>query len=175
VATIFTHGFVGVMIAHALSPERKDRSFKKWTVACAAIPDADIAGYHFGVPYGSLLGHRGLTHSLAFAVLIGWLAARLSGNRRYGTCFSAVAASHGLLDAMTDGGLGVAFFSPFIATRYFLPWRPVHVSPIGMRFFSSYGMWVVASELLWIWLPVFVLAAAVDLARKKSKLGRLEG
>ena len=36
---------------------------------------------------------------------------------------------HGLLDAMTDGGLGVAFFSPFDNRRYFLPWTPIRVIP----------------------------------------------
>jgi len=69
-------------------------------------------------------------------------------------------ASHGLLDAMTDGGLGVAFFSPFNNDRYFLPWRPIRVSPIGIsRFFSDRGLEVLASELLWIWLPSVLLAA----------------
>ena len=41
-------------------------------------------------------------------------------------------ASHGLLDAMTDGGLGVAFFSPLDTTRYFFSFRPAVVSPIGI-------------------------------------------
>ncbi len=39
--------------------------------------------------------------------------------------------SHGILDALTDGGLGVAFFAPFVNTRYFFPWTPIKVSPIG--------------------------------------------
>jgi len=69
-------------------------------------------------------------------------------------------ASHGPLDAMTDGGLGVAFFSPFNNDRYFFPWRPIRVSPIGLsRFFSERGLEVLASELLWIWLPAALLAA----------------
>ena len=41
--------------------------------------------------------------------------------------------SHALLDALTDGGLGVAFFSPFSNERYFFPWTPIRVS----RFFSA--------------------------------------
>ena len=63
-------------------------------------------------------------------------------------------ASHGVLDAMTNGGLGVAFFSPFDTTRYFFPVRPVLVSPIGVsEFFSAYGVRILASEAIWIWLP----------------------
>src|SRR5215471_12262322 len=62
--------------------------------------------------------------------------------------------SHGLLDAMTNCGLGVAFFSPFDTARYFLPWRPILVSPISVaQFFSGRGLAVLQSEILWIWLP----------------------
>jgi inner membrane protein len=68
--------------------------------------------------------------------------------------FFLCTASHGVLDAMTNGGLGVAFFSPFDTTRYFFPLRPVLVSPIGVsEFFSEYGVWILASEAIWIWLP----------------------
>jgi inner membrane protein len=69
--------------------------------------------------------------------------------------FSLVTMSHGFLDAFTDGGLGIAFFAPFDSTRYFFPWRPLTVSPIGFtQFFSEWGMDVLLSELLWIGIPV---------------------
>ena len=45
-------------------------------------------------------------------------------------------ASHGVLDALTDGGPGVAFLAPFDDTRYFFPWRPIRVSPLWRGFFS---------------------------------------
>ena len=55
---------------------------------------------------------------------------------------------------MTDGGLGVAFFSPLDTTRYFFSVRPVAVSPIGIGgLFSDYGIRVLVSEAMWIWLP----------------------
>jgi inner membrane protein len=66
--------------------------------------------------------------------------------------FFTATASHSVLDAMTNGGLGVAFFSPFSKDRYSLPWRPIRVSPISLhRFFSGRGYAVLQSELLWIW------------------------
>ena len=69
-------------------------------------------------------------------------------------------ASHGFLDAMTDGGLGVAFFSPVDNTRCFLPFTPIRVSLIGIsRFFTARGFAVIRSELLWIWLPTALLIA----------------
>src|SRR5205823_12908227 len=76
--------------------------------------------------------------------------------------FFAVTAAHPILDAMTNGGLGVAFFAPFENSRYFLPWRPVEVSPIGVRaFFTARGLAVLHSEFLWIWIPSAVWMAAV--------------
>jgi inner membrane protein len=84
----------------------------------------------------------------------------------FGYLFLAT-ASHGVLDAITNGGLGVAFFSPFDNTRYFLPWRPVRVSPIAVyRFFSARGYAVLQSELLWIWLPAILFAGMVLALRR---------
>jgi inner membrane protein len=71
-----------------------------------------------------------------------------------------------MLDAMTDGGLGVAFFSPFDNTRYFFPWRPILVSPISLtRFFSEHGLAVLLSELVWIWIPAGLLALVMRVLR----------
>jgi len=54
--------------------------------------------------------------------------------------------------------------------RYFLPWRPVVVSPIGIRpFFSEWGLRVIESELLWIWLPCLIFIAVVGIARRRIR------
>jgi inner membrane protein len=83
--------------------------------------------------------------------------------------FFLATASHGLLDAMTDGGLGVAFFSPFSNTRCFLPWTPIRVSPIGVgRFFSERGLAVIQSELFWIWLPSAILITSFWKLRRRE-------
>lgn len=145
---------------------------------CAALPDADVVGFRFGIHYGDLLGHRGLTHSFAFAAVLAALVApfaRSGSDLRLGrmwTYLFLATASHGLLDAMTDGGLGVAFFSPFSNVRYFFPFRPIVVSPISIqRFFSGRGAAVISSELLWVWLPSLALAAlATFWYRKRSVL-----
>jgi len=118
-----------------------------------------------------MFGHRGLTHSLVFACFLSivvvkiWFRAVERGSRRWWqlmTYFFLVTASHGILDAMTDGGLGVAFFAPFNNSRYFLPWRPVMVSPIGVGpFFSRYGLDVLLSEVVWIWAPIVMVLLMV--------------
>ena len=87
-----------------------------------------------------------------------------------GLCFFFAAASHGLLDAMTNGGLGVAFFSRSNATRDFLPWRPILVSPIGVtRLFSFRGLAILRCEIVWAWLSLVLLASsAFQLRRVRS-------
>ena len=80
--------------------------------------------------------------------------------------FFIVTASHGLLDALTNGGAGVAFFAPFDATRYFFLWRPIPISPIGMRFFSQRGLEVFWNEFLWIWIPASLVVGVVLLYRR---------
>ena len=135
-------------------------------IACAAsvLPDADVLGYWAGVPYGAPLGHRGFTHSPFFALLLALLCAAFASRLDvpaaavFGVVFAS-AASHGILDAMTTGGLGVAFLSPLSNARFFLPWRVIRVSPIGIgSFFSDWGVEVLESELAWVWAPSAAIA-----------------
>ena len=144
---------------------------------CAVLPDADVVGFALGIQYGDLLGHRGLTHSLPFAAglsaLVLAVGVRTDGRRLpaqlavWWYLFLAT-ASHGLLDALTDGGLGVAFFAPFGSTRYFFPVRPLAVSPIGIAsFFSEWGWRVMRTEVLWIWAPAAALSGVILLWRYK--------
>ena len=144
---------------------------------CSVLPDIDVVGFHFGIHYGDFWGHRGFTHSLLFAAVLAtsvailgfWRASSGPGILWIGSYLFLAIASHGFLDAMTDGGLGVAFFSPFDNHRYFFPWRPILVSPIGVsRFFSDRGLAVLKSELLWIWLPSALLAASAWFLRRPA-------
>jgi len=162
-------------VALGLAPEfRPGRAAVAAGALLTVLPDADSVGFWMGVPYGAPLGHRGLTHSFAFAAVLAlvalWLLRRIAHATRAlapGLLFLYLflcAASHGVLDGMTDGGLGVAYFAPFSNARYFLPWRPILVSPISVTgFFDARGLRVLASEAVWIWLPCAVVAAAARL------------
>lgn len=139
------------------------------------VPDADVIAFRFEIPYSHMFGHRGFSHSLAFAALLAtitWLLLRgdedapLGGVRIWMILFLAT-ASHGILDAMTSGGLGVAFFSPFSNHRYFFDWRPIVVAPIGVsRFFSERALAVLKSEFVYVWLPSLGLIGLSLLLRK---------
>jgi inner membrane protein len=175
-ASVFSHAVAALGIGACFY--RPGTPKRVWVAGalCSVIPDLDVIGFQFGVHYGDFWGHRGFTHSLLFAALLAsavLLVAFRQGVPGFGrfalwSYFFLATASHGLLDAMTDGGLGVALFSPFNTTRYFLPWRPIRVSPIGVaRFFSHRGLEVVQSELLWIWLPAALLMLAAFLIRRR--------
>ena len=176
--TIITHGFAAVVLGKIFTSGRVPARFWLLSVLCAILPDADVLGFRFGVGYEDLLGHRGLSHSLVFALALSLVVSFLPLPRvpRRWTrfllfCyFFVVTASHGILDAMTDGGLGVAFFAPFDDTRYFFPFRPIKVSPIGLSFFSARGLDVIWSEFLWVGIPGTIIAAAAISLRKFQRL-----
>jgi inner membrane protein len=166
----FSHAIVAGAIGKVVAPEQVPWWYWPLGATVSAVPDLDVIGFHFGIHYGDFMGHRGFTHSLLFAVLLAGLVTiamvgqrRISPWRLFFYLFLAT-ASHGLFDAMTNGGLGVAFFSPFSNTRYFLPFHPIKVSPIGAgRFFSSKGLAVLRSEALWLWLPSAAILAGMTL------------
>ena len=179
-ASAFTHAVAAGTLGAALY--RPGWSARVWVlgVLCSIAPDADLVGVPLGIPFGGMLGHRGLTHSLLFAgalaavvVAVG-VRSRPAGlsSARLWLYFFLATASHGVLDALTDGGPGIGFLAPFDDTRYFVPFRPLVVSPIGIRpFFSAWGLRVIESELLWIWLPCLVLVALTIAARRRLDLG----
>jgi inner membrane protein len=145
-------------------------------------PDIDVLANRFGFDHTTMLGHRGLTHSLLFAMALSGLVVLMFFRKPLTgmmsrpallAFFFAATASHAVLDAMVDGTLGVAFFAPFSATRFFLPWRPIVSSPIGLAFFSSAGAATIVNEFVWVWIPsVIVIAAPWLRARFLARVAR---
>ena len=146
----------------------------------AVVPDFDVVGFRFGIHYADLLGHRGLSHSLTFgaafaAVMIFIVGRSLPGRDRFPAwLYLALAiASHGVFDAFTNGGLGVALLAPFSNQRFFFPWHPIEVSPLGLsRIFSARGVEVLGSELLWVGIPALGVAL-LGLAGTRAPAARL--
>jgi inner membrane protein len=176
--SIVSHPAVPLALAPLLPGELRSPSLILVGTVCAVLPDLDVVGFRFGIPYGHVLGHRGLSHSIAFAL---WLSACLAWllpieaptaqAPRLITCgfLFLSTLSHGILDALTSGGLGVAFFAPFDNSRYFFPWRPIRVSPISVsRFFSATGVHVLRSELQWIWIPAALVAVFLIFLRRSG-------
>jgi inner membrane protein len=181
-ASAFGHAALGATLGKLLLPSRRHWPYWVAAAVCAALPDVDSVGYRLGVPYDSLWGHRGLTHSILAAAVVAAAGTGLAQLSRAATRPPAgrlalllflATASHGLLDAMTTGGLGVAFFSPWELKRYFFGFRPIKVSPISIRaFLGGRGLRVLASEALWVGLPCLLLLWLQRLqARQKPAAG----
>ncbi|WBX76710.1 metal-dependent hydrolase [Tenacibaculum ovolyticum] len=177
-ASIFGHALAAFALGKGFSKTIVNWKFILLGIICAIIPDADVIGFSFGIKYESFWGHRGFSHSLLFALILGVLITVIFYSRIFFSkkgvililYFTICTASHAVLDALTTGGLGVAFFSPFDTTRYFFPWRPIKVSPIGVaRFFSDRGIKVVLSELIWIGIPsIFYIFVTMYFKRNKK-------
>ena len=181
-ASAFSHAVVASSLGAAGAPA--DRMPPRYWVTVAilgALPDLDVVIYPLGLNAPHVLGHRGITHSLAFAAVFAALLVRLMFREqrwrgawmRLWVVFFASLASHGVLDAITNGGQGIAFFAPFSAARWHFPWQPILVSPIGVfAFFSSYGLEVLRNEIVWLWFPSVVVALAARVLRRRSRRNR---
>ncbi len=140
--------------------------------ALSVLPDADVLMHAF-VRYSHPFGHRGAFHSLAFYALVTLIVCRSGPARlrasRVAPCLFLAMASHSLLDMMTNGGLGIELFWPLSTERWFLPWRPIPVSPLSVgAFFGDWGLRVLSFELP-VSLSIFALAMWFWRSKKQTK------
>lgn len=177
-ASAFSHIAIPAVLYAGFKSD--DVNFKLFLLGAVSsiVPDIDVIGFKFDIPYGSQWGHRGFTHSLVFAFVLALLLSSFHRQVRskpwiiFSFCFISC-ASHAFLDAMTNGGLGVALYWPFSLERIFLPFRPIQVSPIGVSsFFTEWGLRVIASELVWVLLPALVIGSLSALLRRTLTRGR---
>jgi inner membrane protein len=165
-ASAFGHAAASLALSQTGIIRKPDWKLLLLGIFVSVFPDADSIGFAMGVPYDSFWGHRGFSHSILFALLFSFalsLFYRQYGNRRMFSvcCFLFLSCiSHSILDAMTTGGLGVAFLAPFDNKRYFFPFRPIKVSPISVKsFFEGKGLAVIRSEAVWIGIPCLMIVA----------------
>ncbi|HZP38915.1 MAG TPA: metal-dependent hydrolase [Methylomirabilota bacterium] len=180
--TVFSHAAVPLALGLGLGREAVPPRLLAAGVLVSALPDLDVLTHAWGVSYAAPLGHRGFSHSLLFAVvvaLVGAAAARaLRAPPGRALAFLLVAgASHGALDSLTTGGLGVAFLWPWSDERFFAPRavRVIAVSPLGLHFFSRRGLTVLASELVWIWPAALASSLILMLERRRRSRRRPGG
>src|SRR5262245_57572255 len=150
-ASAITHCIVGASLAlPAVEAQSIRAAMPRWAipVSCgllAVAPDLDtIVMRALDIPYGSFFGHRGFFHSPFFLILFSALMSRRHMWRAL--LWAGCAVTHPLLDAMTDGGSGVMLLFPFTTERFFFPWTPVHVSPLGILEFFDRAGYILRSE-----------------------------
>lgn len=170
-----THALIPLAFGKIATDRKMLWRFWVLSMACSALADADTLAFRYGIPYGHFFGHRGFFHSLFFAVaassLVVFIAFRKKkiGAKKWWLIYAFflfVSMSHGLLDMLTRGGLGIAVLSPFDATRYASSWKPILVSEIGFgSIFTRWGFYVLISEITWIWLPLAWVLAITKMYR----------
>ncbi|MCY1082190.1 metal-dependent hydrolase [Archangium lansingense] len=161
----FGHVAIGMALGRLGAGEASPGRTGAWMVgmsALAMLPDADVIAFALRIPYAATWGHRGASHSLFLAAVVALAVA--AGTRlargpavKAGLLTLVAMGSHGVLDAMTTGGLGAALLWPADNVRYFLPLRPIPVAPIGAGMLSARGLYVVTVELL-LFLPFWAYA-----------------
>jgi len=137
---------------------------------CAAAPDLDLIGWPLGISADSPLGHRGLTHSIPFALLLGafvtiaFLPTLAKRERIAAACALILATiTHGVLDAMTSyAPTGPAFWAPFTNARYRFVWTPL--TGVG-GLHTDFGR-----ELLVVCLPALAVIGVIEWRRRLTRL-----
>ena len=178
-ASAFGHAAFGAALGTWFPSPLQKAKFFLLGMFCTILPDFDVIGFKFGIAYESFWGHRGFTHSFLFALMSALLITLISYQKGFSLrektilvlYFFICTSSHSILDAMTSGGHGVALFSPWDDKRIFFDFRPIKVSPIGVKnFFSKWGLEVIKSEAIWIGIPSFlILITGIAFRRKSGK------
>lgn len=176
-ASAFGHAAASIALSQTGLVSKPDWKLLFLGIFVSIVPDIDSIGFALGVPYNSFWGHRGFSHSIVFAMLLAGFITWFYRNqpaRRMAAVFAFIflsCISHAILDGMTTGGLGVAFFAPFNNKRYFFPFRPIKVSPISVKaFFEGKGWEIIRSEAIWIGIPCAAIIATSLVVKGTVKL-----
>jgi membrane-bound metal-dependent hydrolase YbcI (DUF457 family) len=161
--SLLGHIAVGVTVARRVTPNPEPQSVlarrMAGLAALAMLPDVDFLLHDLG-PSIALFDHRGPSHSLFVAILIGSLVgvaliARGHPNGAgWGLLAIAVIASHGLVDAFGDTTLGVALLWPISDVRILAPW---HILPNPQAVLAWQALTDVGLEAV-VFLPAWLYA-----------------
>lgn len=169
--SLFGHAVAGLAITAAFHRDKLPR--RTWALAafCAVAPDLDWFVSLGNIHRGHVLNHRGAAHSLFAAACIAavvFLTCFRKEQRRGAVwlCLTVAAMSHGLLDACTAGGVGVALFMPFSDTRWACIWQPGHVAPLPLnRAHTHFFLSSLLDEARWIGIPALAVGMCSRLLR----------
>ena len=166
-ASPWAHAIAGAAVGAFYQAPRHRRRVITLAAICAVAPDLDLIGWPLGISPFALLGHRGLSHSIAFAVVLGGIAATallpaIARRERAAAAAALILATgtHSLLDALTTyAPTGPAFWAPFSNHRYRFSWMPLTG---GGGFKTDFGQ-----EALYVCLPALVLILLIEWWRRR--------
>ena len=143
------------------------------------LPDIDYLWSPYGALYENMWQHRGITHSIFFALVVSALVTWYGFDGSYWRGFrlriwaglALAAVSHGLLDSLTVRVGGVALLAPFSARRFYFAWGPfVNERPQAWAHSEvrrlMYGAFI---EIVCVWLPALVLLGGTLWAQRSRR------
>jgi inner membrane protein len=161
--SLLGHIAVGVSVARGVTRTTEPRPVLDRRMVglagLAMLPDIDFL-LHDLAPRVALFDHRGPSHSLLVAVVVGSLVGLVLLARghpdgaAWGLLAIAVVASHGLLDLFGDTTLGVALLWPISDARILAPW---HILPNPPAVLSWGTLWDVGVEAV-VFVPAWLYA-----------------
>jgi len=168
-ASFIGHGLVAFTISK-MAKAKVSKRLLTFAIISSIIPDLDVIGYYIGIPHESMLGHRGITHSILFALMWSFLLSKSIFKHSFSLAFPVLLTctiSHSIIDALTTGGRGIGFFIPITSERFFFPTRFIQVSPLQINdIFGPWGIAVLKSEMLYLGLPCFILFIFIHIIKK---------
>lgn len=164
-ASPWAHAIAGAAAGALYQSPGQRRRVITLAAICGVVPDLDLIGWPLGVSTFTLFGHRGVTHSIAFAVMLGVaVAGLLPGITRRerviaGVVLILATVTHSVLDAMTTySPTGPAFWAPFSNERYRFSWMPL--TGAG-GFATDFGQ-----EVIYACLPALALILLIEWWRR---------
>jgi membrane-bound metal-dependent hydrolase YbcI (DUF457 family) len=180
-SSIVGHALAGVSVASAFEHggmrENRRRLFGL-AALLSIIPDLDVLIYIAFRPIG-MTPHRGITHTIAFALFAGVLMAIVC-RRFLGLTYlrmflivSAVLLSHSILDYLMGCGPGVPFFWPISEQGFLLPFRLVPTAYYSLSLGDLLSVAVSPVTLVGMLLEIVIFLPLILLSQRRSGASRL--
>ncbi len=177
-SSVLGHGLVGISVASAIGgnqPEGKKPKLLLIAALTAIVPDLDVLVYIAFGPLG-ITSHRGITHTLLFAAIMGAALAAIS--RSYFTLnflrafllFSGVIVSHLLLDYIMGCGPPVPFFWPLADQGYLFPFKVVPTAYYALSFKGQISVLLYPPTIFGMLLETIIFLPPILILNRKSTL-----
>lgn len=173
-----THALIPLAGVLALSDRPISWRLVSAAAFASAAPDLDGLVNHFWkFSPGSILLHRGATHSLFVALAAGAIAALFARLLKAQPLTAAVVvtaamATHGLLDMMADTGRPVAYLWPLTSVPLYADWRPIHSGTDRSSTLLSQGLFRFELEAWQVVIPMFACAFIIRFLRRAWSAAR---
>jgi membrane-bound metal-dependent hydrolase YbcI (DUF457 family) len=180
-SSILGHGLMGISVASAVAAKSETKNRRKLFVLAAIlslIPDTDVLFYiAFGVL--GMTPHRGITHTLSFAVLMGLALTALFRSyfdltfQRSFLLFFGVLFTHLVLDYLMGCGPAVPFFWPLTDQGYLFPYKVVPTAYYALSVAGLASVLLHPATLIGMLIETVIFLPLFLISQRRSTSSRL--